>query len=393
VRGPGHRAPADDAPLAAAAAWLASRRVAVEIALIGLLPVIFELWLLADVMPREWLGVDFRYAFHPAAVDVLNGTSPFPPPGDPSITREYAYVYPPLIAILLTPVAIVPALVASIGAILALAACLCATLWLLGVRDWRCYTIVFAWAPVHDGLFTASVSIALALLLALAWRYRDHATRGGLVLGLACSVKLFLAPMLVWPLMRRRSRVAAMATSTALALVFVPWAAIGFVDISWYPRLLGQVTRLEQTEGYSLLAAFAAMGMPVVAARVCSLVIGIGLLASCWTAARRGEQARSLTLAILASLAFSPIVWEHYWVVLIVPLALARPRFSPAWLLPIVLWIGLFTRDYAGGRAAAVGVAALFGALLVLWQPPAARIPRGAQVSGGTDRARAVAQA
>jgi hypothetical protein len=32
-------------------------------------------------------------------------------------------------------------------------------------------------------------------------------------------------------------------------------------------------------------------------------------------------------------------VWLHYLTLLIAPLGLARPRFSPLWLLPIVLWV------------------------------------------------------
>ena len=40
-----------------------------------------------------------------------------------------------------------------------------------------------------------------------------------------------------------------------------------------------------------------------------------------------------------ATLALSPIVWLHYLVVLLVPMAIARPRFSLLWLLPVVLWV------------------------------------------------------
>ena len=43
---------------------------------------------------------------------------------------------------------------------------------------------------------------------------------------------------------------------------------------------------------------------------------------------------RSFTCAVAATLALSPIVWLHYLVVLLVPMAIARPRFSPLWLLP-----------------------------------------------------------
>ena len=53
-------------------------------------------------------------------------------------------------------------------------------------------------------------------------------------------------------------------------------------------------------------------------------------------AARRPNgEAVALVLALCAALAFSPIVWLHYFVLLLVPIALASPRFSLLWLLPI----------------------------------------------------------
>ena len=32
-------------------------------------------------------------------------------------------------------------------------------------------------------------------------------------------------------------------------------------------------------------------------------------------------------------------MWLHYLVVLLVPMAIARPRFSLLWLLPVLLWV------------------------------------------------------
>ena len=49
---------------------------------------------------------------------------------------------------------------------------------------------------------------------------------------------------------------------------------------------------------------------------------------------------RSLGLAIAAALVLSPIVWRHFFVLLLVPLALSRPRFDAVWLIPIGLWVG-----------------------------------------------------
>ena len=55
--------------------------------------------------------------------------------------------------------------------------------------------------------------------------------------------------------------------------------------------------------------------------------------------ARRDDDARSFTCAVAATLALSPIVWLHYLVVLLVPMAILRPRFSVLWLLPVLLWV------------------------------------------------------
>jgi hypothetical protein len=46
---------------------------------------------------------------------------------------------------------------------------------------------------------------------------------------------------------------------------------------------------------------------------------------------------------VLAALASTPIVWDHYMVLLVVPIALCSPQFSALWLGPLIastLWIG-----------------------------------------------------
>ena len=69
------------------------------------------------------------------------------------------------------------------------------------------------------------------------------------------------------------------------------------------------------------------------------LAVGGALLVLCFLYARGGDEVRSFTCAVAATLALSPIVWLHYLVVLLVPLAIARPRFSLLWLLPALLWV------------------------------------------------------
>ena len=81
--------------------------------------------------------------------------------------------------------------------------------------------------------------------------------------------------------------------------------------------------------------------LPILAARILAGVVTLGLLAAAaWVArdSRRTSRDRdigALTLCLAAALSASPIVWVHYFLLLLVPLALASPRLSPLWLVPL----------------------------------------------------------
>ena len=78
-------------------------------------------------------------------------------------------------------------------------------------------------------------------------------------------------------------------------------------------------------------------------------------------------------IAIAAALVLSPIVWRHFFVLLLVPLALSRPRFDAAWLIPIGFWVGDGTFNGAPWQTAFVlGLVALTFALCELRPQPAA---------------------
>jgi hypothetical protein len=80
-----------------------------------------------------------------------------------------------------------------------------------------------------------------------------------------------------------------------------------------------------------------ALGYPLVAGYLVMLGVGGALVTLAARRARRGDEVRAFTLAIAAVLALTPILWWHYLALLVVPLALTRPRFSAIWLLPIAI--------------------------------------------------------
>jgi len=149
---------------------------------------------------------------------------------------------------------------------------------------------------------------------------------------------LLLWPMFVWMLATRRFRATVAALVIGFAVTFAAWAAIGFDGLLGYADLLRRLSEIQSENSYSIVGMAAALGLGGTVGQALTLAVGLSLLASCVVLARRGDEVRSFTCAVAATLALSPIVWLHYLVVLLVPLAIARPRFSLIWLLPVLLW-------------------------------------------------------
>ncbi len=287
--------------------------------------------------PPVQLGWDFRFAYLPAAESILEGTSPYQSPDDPALEVDRSYAYPPQLAVALTPLTLLPVGAAVTVAVLATLASLMGALWLVGVRDMRCYAVVPLWGSSWNAIEMANLSALLALLLAVVWRFRATLWPLATALGMMVSLKLFLFPMLFWAGATRRFRPAAAAVAVGLVITFASWAAIGFVGLSRYPDVLARVAA---QDSYSIVDITMVLGFGADAGHLVAFVVGATLVGLCVTLGRRGEEQRAFTVAVAAALALSPIVWLHYLVLLIVPLGLARPRFTAVWLLPIVLWVG-----------------------------------------------------
>ena len=306
---------------------------------LAVLPVVCATFFLAASYSHDTLAYDFRRAYLPAAEAVLDGESPYVEVDDPRLAAETAYVYPPVLAYALTPLTALSEDAASIVVVLAGVALLAGALVLVGVRDWRCYTVTLVWAPSLIGLQTGSSSLLLAFAAACAWRFRDRVLPSAAAIGLGVATKLLLWPLLVWTLATRRAIATAAAAAVAATTVFVAWALLSFEDIARYPELLQRLAELEADDSYSVVGFAAALGLDDTVGLVLSMALGASLLAACVLYGRRGDDVRSFASAIAAALAFTPILWQHYLVLLLVPLAVVRPRFSAVWLLPVALWL------------------------------------------------------
>jgi glycosyl transferase family 87 len=327
--------------------------------------------------PAQDLGVFIR-----AASAILDGHSPY------VFRADQTYAYPPLLAFLATPLEPLGVGAAMTVSIVVSLAAIAGALWLLGVRDWRCYCLVPLYPVTRSAVGLGTVGPLLLLAIAIAWRWRDRLFEPALAVGAAVALKLFLWPLAIWLAVTRRNRAALAAVAFALALALVPWAAIGFKGLADYPSLLNRLADQEASASYSVYAIGVRLHLPEAAATVLAVAVTAALLAAMvWVGRDRLRTPRDrdvavLTLALAAALAATPIVWVHYFLLLIVPIALTRPRLSPLWVVPFAYW-PLGETAWPGGDARKLALA--LGTTLVLLAVP---LLRGAGDSGSVERVR-----
>jgi alpha-1,2-mannosyltransferase len=244
------------------------------------------------------------------------------------------FVYPAPSAALFAPLGLLPYPVAAAIFCLVSVAALWGALRLLGVTDWRCYGSVALWPATPASVLVGTLTPLLALCLALLWRFRDRSWAAATVTAVLLVTKVFLWPLAVWLGATRRLSTAFAAVALAVGVSVLAWLPIG--GLAKYPGLLHALSLHELGSSYQLVRLLPGTPSTHLAVLEFGAVVAAGGLV--W-ACRRLDHASSFGLAVGVALLFSPIVWLHYATLLVVPLALRKPRFSWLWLMPLVLWV------------------------------------------------------
>lgn len=350
-----------DAAVLPESRWLSAAARCGEAVALGVAPAGLIAFLLASIGHHP---TDFT-TFWDSGRALLHGRSPYPSlrslPAHPDRTTFAPFVYPPVAALPMVPLALLPFGVAAVAFVLVDLAAVALALRLLGIRDWRCYGAALGSAPVFAGAGIGAISPLLLLGVAAVWRYRRRALAAGALVAYVATAKLFLWPLWLWLVRTRRFAAAAVAAALAVLGTAAAWSAIGFAGLRDYPALLGRLTGLIGPESYSPYALGRALGLGGGAAQAAAYALAALLAAAAW---RLRDERRLLTAAIAVSLVATPILWPHYLVLLFVPVALARRSFSPLWLAPAALWA-----DAAGWSSGSVvriaGLLAITGATVL----------------------------
>jgi hypothetical protein len=93
----------------------------------------------------------------------------------------------------------------------------------------------------------------------------------------------------------------------------------------------------KRTASYSVETLAISAGAPAGVAHLAALLIALVGVAA--IVAVRDDDRAALTVAVAVALLATPILWMHYLILLVVPVALARPVLAPLWAFPAVVWV------------------------------------------------------
>src|ERR1700710_1032520 len=134
-------------PLAGARAAL---QQTVTVGVLAVLPVALALAIIGGAIGHRY-AFDFHGSIWEAAHAVLHGRNPYPPPTLAGVAPGDRFVYPAPVAFLFIPLGVLPFPIAAALITGILLAAVAGTLYVLGVRDWRCYGAAYLSIPVlHD---------------------------------------------------------------------------------------------------------------------------------------------------------------------------------------------------------------------------------------------------
>jgi alpha-1,2-mannosyltransferase len=290
-------------------------------------------------------------AYHAAAQRVLAGERLY----DPSVqvTGGFGlFYYPPPFVLFMLPFGLLPSGMASgiwVGISVAM---LVAAIAIFPVRSsvrWATLLAAGLSWPVAYALKLGQVGPLLLLLFTIGWRWLDRPARFGVAGALGAIVKIQPGLVLAWALLTRRWMAVAIGAGglavAALAAMVVAGGPSVWID---YIALLRNVSDpITTPHNFTPGAVAYQTGAPVAAAVAIQVASSIAAVAAVIVAGLRLRPDASFLIAVIASQLLSPVLWDHYAMLLLLPVAwllerrqwwaIAIPLSTSVLLLPIGL--------------------------------------------------------
>jgi alpha-1,2-mannosyltransferase len=259
----------------------------------------------------------------------LYGRVPVTPAGLP-----LPFTYPPIAAVVLAPLALMP--MAAAGTVLTLVSiALAAVVLRLFLRNLGGPAAESLWAvawlvppalllePVRSTLAYGQVNIILMALVALDCLTAAPRWPRGALTGLAAAVKLTPAAFVLYFLLRRDYKAAATAAVSFAAATAVGFGQAGHDSVRYWTGIVFQTGRIgdpAHAENQCIQAVLARVGLdphtlPGIAAwLMLSALVLVAAYRGMRHALAASQDTWALSLNAFAALLISPMSWSHHWV-------------------------------------------------------------------------------
>jgi alpha-1,2-mannosyltransferase len=320
------------------------------------------------------LGYDYRA--YDLAVERLLGGQPLYDLQAELFGPFGVYFYPPPFALLMVPFASLPINLGILAWTALLVVASVAAIWFMPVSTtvrWAVLLLAALSWPLVYAIKLGQVGPILLLLFAIGWRWLDRAVPFGAAAGVGTIIKLQPALLIGWALVtgRRRAAVVAILVFTVLSVLATAVTGLG----AWQDlvTLLARVSKpitTPQAFGPGRLAFEA--GVPESLAYLVYLANLVAVAGITVFATLRASAAASYMAVVIATQFASPVLWDHYALVLLLPTAylLARGQWWAAaiplatstigsaigigvgWAYPLAFWAALLGVTIVGLREA-----------------------------------------
>ena len=290
------------------------------------------------------------------------------------------FLYPPPFAIAMLPFTAAPLPVATaIWITLLVAAVVGGTALLPVSAPVRWATLLLAglsW-PLVYAIKLGQVGPVLYLLFAIGWRWMDRPAVFGAASALGTIIKIQPGIVLLWAALTGRRR--AVVGAAAVLGVAVVAATLIAGPRAWadYIALLRNVSNPITTPHNFTPGAIAyQLGVSAESAALLQLATSVAVLLAVVLSTRVLRQDASYLVAVVASQLLSPVLWDHYALLLLLPTAWLLER-GARWAIVIPLATSTFLISITPAVVYPVSFVVAIAALLAVGRPR----PRGGSVA------------
>lgn len=289
---------------------------------------------------------------------------------------DLPFTYPPLAAIVFSPLALVPLPAASVAITVTTCALLAVSTWIvlrrLGVGGnatcwWLAAGIVAlsvtTLEPIRANFSFGQINVVLMTLVIADCVPRRTPWPRGVLLGVAIALKLTPAVFLLYFLLRRDVRAALTAMASFAVATLLGFALAWRDSLEYWTHTVRDTKRIGTptlNTNQNAAGALARLGLGPSAHFVVWTLACLAVLALTVWAVRRvlapggspesGEPTLALICVALFGLVVSPVSWSHHWV----------------WALPVVVVTAVVAYRH---RSPALALACAAGLALMLWPP------------------------